>query len=111
VFQNLLVGEATANLLNGVIDVRNRIVPEGQIVDCRYQDLISEPVATVKSIYDAFGMRFDEAAANRIRDYLAYKPKDKFGRHNYQPMAPDQVRQNRPYFRRYQETYNVPDEI
>ena len=52
-----------------------------------------------------------EGRAERIRRYLAFKPKDKHGRHDYTPMSPEQVARNRPWFRRYQARYGVPDEI
>ena len=56
------------------------------------------------------GLDFDEAAARRIRDYLSFKPKHKHGVHRYEPMSAAQVAENRPWFRRYQERYGVPDE-
>jgi hypothetical protein len=111
VFENLMVGEMTASLLEHVMDERDQgIVPPNQIVDSRYQDLIDDPVAAIGKIYRAFDMEFDDAAAKRIRDYLAFKPKHKHGVHRYQPMDPKQVAENRPYFRRYQERYAVRDE-
>jgi hypothetical protein len=111
VFENLMVGEMTARLLEGVMEDRDRgVVPPGQIVDSRYQDLMTDPVAAIGKIYTAFGMAFDEAAAKRIRDYLAFKPKHKHGVHRYTPMDARQIAENRPWFRRYQERYAVPDE-
>jgi hypothetical protein len=111
VFENLLVGEATARQLEDVMKIRDQVVPAQQVVDSRYQDLLTDPVAAIAKIYRAFNMPFDETSAERIRRYLAFKPKDKHGRHKYQPMSPEQVAQNRPYFRAYQARYDVPDEI
>jgi hypothetical protein len=111
VFENLLVGEATARQLEQVMDVRDGgVVPGGQIVDVLYQDLMDDPVAAIAKIYKAFGMDFDDTAAERICAYLAFKPKHKHGVHRYQPMPPEMVARNRPYFRRYQTRYGVPDE-
>ena len=111
VFENLMVGEMTAKLLDHVTDERDRgVVPAGQIVDSRYQDLMTDPVAAIGKIYRAFDMEFDDAAAERIRNYLAFKPKHKHGAHRYTPMSAAQIAENRPYFRRYQERYDVPDE-
>lgn len=111
VFENLMVGEMTAKLLEHVMDERDEgVVPPNQIVDSRYQDLIDDPVAAIGKIYRAFDMEFDDAAAKRIRDYLAFKPKHKHGVHRYQPMDPKQIAENRPWFRRYQERYGVRDE-
>ena len=111
VFQNLMVGELTARQLEQVMAFRDQgVVPPGQIVDSRYQDLMTDPVAAIEKIYRAFDMDFDDGAAKRIRDYLAFKPKHKHGVHRYTPMSPDQIAENRPWFRRYQERYDVPDE-
>lgn len=111
VFENLLVGELTAKQLEAVMEVRDSgIVPPGQIVDSLYQELMTDPTGAIRKIYDAFGMEFDDAAAKRIRDYLAFKPKHKHGIHRYEPMSAEQVAQNRPWFRRYQERYGVPNE-
>ena len=107
----LSVGEMTANLLDHVTDERDRgVVPPGQIVDSRYQDLMTDPVAAIEKIYRAFDMDFDEATAGRIRTYLAFKPKHKHGVHRYEPMDAAQIAENRPWFRRYRERYDVPDE-
>jgi hypothetical protein len=111
VFENLMVGEMTAKLLEGVMDDRDRgVVPPSQIVDSRYQDLMTDPAAAIAKIYTAFGMEFDDAAASRIRDYLAFKPKHKHGVHRYTPMSAAQIAENRPWFRRYQERYDVANE-
>ncbi len=112
VFQDLLVGELTAQQLERVMDLRDEgVVPPGQIIDSRYQDLLTDPVAAIARIYEAFAIPFGEPAADRIRRYLAFKPKHKHGVHSYDLMAPDQVAKNRPYFRRYQERYGVADEV
>lgn len=112
VFEDLLVGERTAAQLEAVMALRDAgAVPENQIIDFLYRDLIADPVAAVERVYRAFDLPFDEASAERIRRYLAFKPKDKHGRHDYTPMSADQVAKNRPWFRRYQARYGVPDEI
>jgi hypothetical protein len=111
VFENLLLGEPTARQLEQVMAVRDQgVVPDGQIVDSLYADLMTDPVGAISKIYTAFGMEFDIAAAERIRNYLAFKPKHKHGAHRYEPMSAAQVAENRPYFRRYQERYGVPNE-
>jgi len=111
VFENLMVGESTAKQLEQVMEFRDQgVVPPNQIFDLRYQDLMTDPVAVIEKIYRAFDMDFDEKSAQRIRDYLAFKPKHKHGVHRYEPMSATQIAENRPYFRRYQQRYGVPDE-
>ncbi len=111
VFENLMVGESTAKQLEQVMEFRDQgVVPPNQIFDLRYQDLMTDPVAVIEKIYRAFDMDFDEKSAQRIRDYLVFKPKHKHGVHRYEPMSAAQIAENRPYFRRYQQRYDVPDE-
>jgi hypothetical protein len=59
--------------------------PEHPIVDIRYDDLVSDPVATVESIYTAFGdsMRLDARARDAMAGYAAAHPKDALGVHDY----------------------------
>lgn len=110
-FENILKSEATARLLEGVIDLRQSgQVPAAQIVDSLYQDLMDDPVAALTRIYRAFDMPFDDAAAVRVRDYLAFKPKHKHGVHRYaMPSAGDRAH-DRATLARYQSHYGVPDE-
>jgi hypothetical protein len=94
------------------MDIRDQgLVPKAQIVDSRYQDLMDDPVGAMRKIYLAFGIPFTDDAAARITQYLAHKPKHKFGAHEYKTMSAEAARKVRPLFRRYQDRYNVPDEV
>ncbi|MEM9256955.1 MAG: sulfotransferase, partial [Pseudomonadota bacterium] len=109
-FENIILGEATAARLESVIEQRQRgLVPERNIVDSRYQDLLDDPIGCIESIYDAFDMPFEASARRAMEDYLAAKPKDKFGAHKYQ--IDSQQARDREVFRRYQTHYEVPDEV
>ncbi len=56
---------------------------EGRFLDVRYQDLLRDPMATVRRIYDRFGMAFTVAAEARMQRFLATHPKDQHGPHRY----------------------------
>lgn len=106
-FDEFLVGEATAQRLELVIDqVADGVVPESRICDSRYCDLMDEPIACVEKIYGHFGMPLSDGTKQRMLDYLAGKPKGKFGKHSYESDASD-----RHWFKRYQEYYGVPSEV
>jgi hypothetical protein len=109
-FENIIMGEPTARRLEHVMDQREQgIVPEANIADSRYQDLMDDPLGCIEGIYRHFDIALGEKARQRMIDYLAAKPKDKFGRHTYQV---DEVRtRDRSLFSRYQARYQVPDEI
>jgi hypothetical protein len=109
-FDNIIMGEATAQRLDHVIDQREKgIIPAACIADSRYQDLMDDPMACIAKIYTHFGMPLSDDTRNRMQDYLQHKPQGKFGRHSYELDAGKT--RDRPLFNRYQTLYGVPDEI
>lgn len=108
-FENIIMGEATASRLEKVILQReNGIVPEANITDSRYQDLMDNPVSCIEKIYTHFDMELSNSTKNLMLNYLASKPKGKFGKHSYQ--VDDSKSKERELFKRYQDYYNVPCE-
>ena len=55
----------------------------GKFVHVHFADLMRDPVAAMERLYGDLGRPFQAAHADRIRDYLAHKPKGKFGAHKY----------------------------
>lgn len=109
-FENIIMGEATAQRLEQVMNQREQgVVPEANIADSRYQDLMDDPMACIERVYTHFGMSLSDRAKTKMLDYLGAKPKGKFGKHSYQ--VDDARAKDRPLFRRYQERYQVPDEM
>jgi hypothetical protein len=105
-FENIIMGEATAQRLEHVMQQRDSgIVPQANIVDSRYQDLMEEPMLCIDKIYKHFGLALDGTAKERMLNYLSNKPKGKFGKHKYQ--ADDTKAAERHFFTRYQDRYNV----
>jgi hypothetical protein len=109
-FEDIIMGEATAARLEKVIEQREEgIVPAGNIADSRYQDLMDKPMACIEAIYQHFGMELSDRAKGAMQAYLETKPKGKFGKHSYEV---DEARSaDRLLFRRYQNLYGVPDEV
>lgn len=111
-FAEIITGPATAARLEQVMQWRDDgTIPNDRIVDSRYQDLVEDPAAAARKIYDRLDIPFSDEDAGRITAYLAFKPKHKHGVHAYRTMTPEQVARTRPYFKRYQERHNVPDEV
>ena len=72
--------------LNGSIEVRaSGTVPADRFVDVHFAQLMSDPVATLRAAYAQMGRDFTDDHADAVLDYLAHKPKGKFGVHRYQP--------------------------
>jgi hypothetical protein len=71
--------------LNSVAERRAKGELPDRFVDVHFQDLLRDPVATLRGAYERMGRRFSDAHAEAIRRYLAEKPKGKFGVHQYTP--------------------------
>lgn len=109
-FEDIIMGEATARRLERVMEQRDKgVVPEANITDSRYQDLMDTPMDCIRGIYRHFGLSLSADAEQKMLDYLANKPKGKFGAHSYKVDA--QRSNERALFRRYQTHYGVPDEV
>jgi hypothetical protein len=106
-------GESCAFLLDNAMRVRNSgIVDARQFFDVRYQDLTQDPFGTIRGIYEHFGVSYSAEAEARMRTYLAAKPKDKHGAHQYafEDTGFD-LETERRRFAAYQERYRVPSEV
>ncbi len=109
-FDNIIMGDATAQRLEQVIEQRKKgVVPAANIVDSRYQDLMDDPMACIGTIYSHFGIVLSEIVKARMQGYLADKPKGKFGQHSYE--VDKYKARDRPLFKRYQALYDIPDEL
>ena len=109
-FENIIMGEATAQRLEHVIEQREAgIVPEANIADSRYQDLMDEPMVCIEKIYRHFGMPLSGGAKSNMLAYLESKPKSKFGQHQYK--VDESRSKDRSLFARYQQMYDIPNEM
>lgn len=51
--------------------------------DCRYEDLMADPIGTVRAIESHFGRSVSPEAEARMRAFVADNPKDKHGKHQH----------------------------
>jgi hypothetical protein len=58
-------------------------LPDHRFVDVHYADLMRDPVATLRTVYDRTGRPWPDGFADRIRAYLAAKPRAAHGPHRY----------------------------
>lgn len=81
----------------------------GAIFDIRYDDLVREPLRTIRDIYDRFGEPMTQEAEQAMQAYLARNPKGKHGRHEYTLEEFGlSARQIRERFGEYSERYSIP---
>ena len=82
--QNILAVFAAG--LNGSVHMRESgMVPAERFVDVHFAELMTDPVSTLRAAYTRMGRDFTDDHAAAVLDYLARKPKGKFGAHRYQP--------------------------
>ena len=58
-------------------------IPNDRIVDTHFLDLMSDPVAMLRRVYDQLGYDWPNGHDERVTAYLAAKPKAKHGAHTY----------------------------
>lgn len=99
---------AMENVIDQRIDGR---LPESQITDIQLRELIDDPVAAIKRVYDHFGLPFADDMPAKITDYLNNKPQGKFGKHSYS-MESFGLSEGglRDSFKRYSDYYGIAPE-
>ena len=80
-----VIGAIFSGALLGVIEQRRSGAVPQRFVDVHFQDLLRDPVATLRAAYEGMGREFSPGHAERVRRYLAEKPQGKFGKHRYSP--------------------------
>ncbi len=58
-------------------------IPNDQIVDTHFLELMADPVAMLRRVYEQLGYAWPNGHDRAITDYLAAKPKAKHGAHTY----------------------------
>ncbi len=87
-------------------------LPEDQILDVRYCDLVADPVGTVRRIGEWQGAPLGAEAEAAIGGWIARRPKDRHGAHDYSfadtglDLATERARHAE-----YQRRYAVPSEV
>jgi hypothetical protein len=60
-------------------------IGEDSFYDVSYHDVMADPVRTVERIYERFGRKLSETAAENIRAWVADNPQTKHGVHKHAP--------------------------
>jgi hypothetical protein len=68
--------------LERAMGVRDRL-PAGRVVDVQYSRTVTEPIGTVRRIYERLDIAMTPQAEAGVRAYLAANPRDKHGTHRY----------------------------
>ncbi len=91
---------------------REGLLPEAQIFDVRYTDLMADPVGMLRRLYDHFGMKLTPEAESRMRSHLEQRPQSRRGAHRYSFEDTGLDREaERQRFANYQRHFDVESEI
>ena len=87
-------------------------VPPGQVVDVQFAEFMSDPFATIGTIYDSLGMELTNDTEAAMRSFLAAHPGDGGGGGNRYTFADTGLDAGvlRERGRAYQEYFDVPSE-
>jgi len=86
------------------------VIPNERICDVLYKYIVVDPIDTVRRVYAHFGFPLTDGTIERMQQYIASKPKGKFGQHKYDLDSADDVAKEHAVFRRYQERYGIVNE-
>ena len=80
--------------------------PDAVFYDMRFSEFIRDQFAVVAQIYEAFDLKMTDAAAAKMKWFIADNPQGKHGIHRYSPeeygISPQAVRRDfRPYIERF----------
>jgi hypothetical protein len=87
-------------------------IPDDRIVDVRYADLVADPWATVRRVYERTGSKLSDDTEQRMRAYLSARPRDRHGPHAYDFADTGlDIDDTRARFADYVARYDVPPEV
>ena len=87
-------------------------LPPERVFDVQFGEFVGHEIATIRRIYDHFGLGLSSEAEARMSRYLAANPKDGQGAHRYAlGQAGLDAATERKRYAAYQEHFRVPDEV
>jgi hypothetical protein len=101
--------EFWARILRRGMEARERLTGQaGQFFDLHYPDLLADPLACVRRMYEHFGLDLSDEGAQRMQRFLSEHSQHKHGVHRYTPetFGIDPVRDAR-HFQDYCDRHGV----
>jgi hypothetical protein len=98
------ISELLSARLKRGLDARRHFSSQ-RIFDVRYEELVQQPVETVRAIYAHFGREVTHEFVHRMESWLAIHPQHKHGVHRYSleqfGLTPEQVDRQYDFYRPY----------
>lgn len=99
--------EMWSEMMQGALDVRDSLDP-ARFFDLPFAEIVADPVAAVKRMYDHFGFVLSSQAEKRMRDWYGSHPQGEHGEHHYTAgafgLSEGEIAER---FRRYTERFDV----
>ena len=100
-----------ANLERMIDWMEEGVVPKERFQAVRYLDFFADPEAEMRSLYAGLDLPLTAEAERAMLDYIASKPKGKFGEHEYEMGERSAMADEREKFRRFQDYFGIQDEV
>jgi hypothetical protein len=103
----------TAIAMDYVMQLRdNGTIPDDHIIDVRFDQLVGDPGRTLQTVYERIGTTLTPETETRMRAYLAARPRERHGRHEYDFADTGlDLEATRARFANYQSRYGIPSEV
>jgi hypothetical protein len=87
-YDPLAVGDVTTEFMlrcaTGLVEDHRKHGPDGMI-HIAYPDLVTDPIGTVRRLYEAMGRELTAPAEAAMAEHVATRPQHKYGVHRYDP--------------------------
>ncbi len=105
-------GHPAVHALQRVIDwVEAGTIPRDRIQAVPYLDFFADPTRGLEKLYAGLGLPLDDTSRKAMLGYIANKPKDKFGHHEYAVGSSDLIAGERAKWQAVQAYFGVKSEV
>lgn len=105
-------GKQTHQTLQDMIDwMEDGTIPKERITPVDYAAFFADPDGALEKLYAGLGLPLPAASKQAMLDYVSRKPKDKFGKHEYEIGNAETIAALRAAFRPFQDYFGVASEV
>jgi hypothetical protein len=111
-FGRSIDGKPSYQTLQDMIDwMEDGTIPKERVHPLDYRAFFADPGTALDRLYAALGLPLPETSRKAMLDYVANKPKDKFGKHEYEIGDAETIAGMREAFRPFQSYFGVESEV
>jgi len=101
----------SAGRFNAVLDqLEAGVVPDDQIYNILFKDLVADTVGEVAKMYEHFGIELTDEGRSAMEKYMAENPRDNRPPHKFSAGSDTAIAKAREAFARYQAHFDIPSE-